>query len=1057
VSKEPGLERTIKEYEPTDAQGVAEMWNACDPLWPDGFTAGIPFTAERIRLWHEYDKSLATFVAMAEGKAVGYCSLHAFWSGENAAYVGLLGVHPDALSRGLGKALLLKCVERTCQVDRERLDLHTWPGNERAMPPYKKTGFFWVPETWVYMQNYIPLILKAFPDYFADTDWYECFQREVTMAADDVVEDGVGLYPYRWKKDGQQLTVWIDRAARGMCGFETNELLVRCSVEGGQVIGGLPARVRWTLVNKGGDPLPVTIVARGSEKAKLEKDMALSLVGQAQLEAQLTTEPDFSSDWKDDRTAAVTTTLFLGDRPFTLKAGVVGRPAIAVETEPSSLSCLPGRPEPVYLRLHNHLSESASAQIGMATEPGLSSDLTAAQVELPAESLTGLPLSLTAEEAGVHTLRVQPILLNRDEPWDLKPTELRVVAPPIGGVAGYLRGEQGLLENESLRVTVSSREGGKLRVFHKASGRRMVEQGLNVGPPFWPSDVDWKTFPLRLEEEAGRMRATVSITSDAFPGLTIERSVSLSANPLIAIRHTLINSSSAPVEIQLLLGHNSGQWQAGEVALPLREGLVVDSWPGFPDWRDPADQRLDAFSEGWASLTRFAQTLGFLWADAERIEFGDWEQPYFALKPLTIPAQAHLTAPDFYLFAGPGNWQPVREAWKRLLAPEDKPRLLRPQPSFQVRTVPQPLVLMDGQGTGSLEITSLHSRRLEVDLEVDAPETWSAEVDGTHFSPVYRGQPARTTLRVHAPRPEPGIDQAILRVRTPAWEDGFPIALLSLGSGQEVKLAEGEREGQQVIEVDNDWMRFAVAPGFRGKVIALEHGGANHLWSSFPTPGSWSWARPWYGGLGPLMRGGERPLWFFDAETQIEESFDAQPLAPSSVTPMSSGIPWAGVQLRTTLQHRDLRGLQLELDYLTVGRSNLLAVITRLINPTTAPFRVSYRLDTALRLGGSVEDARLHRTWGPASKRLVNQVWDYPSGDWAAVESPSTGLWAVMVNGSQGCQVETMDMAHYGAHLGNALQGLLPPESTTEAVTFLVLTQDPQQARLYAALRDMAP
>ena len=51
MSKEPGLERIIKEYEPTDAQGVAEMWNACDPLWPDGFTAGVPFTAERIRLW----------------------------------------------------------------------------------------------------------------------------------------------------------------------------------------------------------------------------------------------------------------------------------------------------------------------------------------------------------------------------------------------------------------------------------------------------------------------------------------------------------------------------------------------------------------------------------------------------------------------------------------------------------------------------------------------------------------------------------------------------------------------------------------------------------------------------------------------------------------------------------------------------------------------------------------------------------------------------------------------------------------------------------------------
>jgi len=1072
VSEGSDVEWHIKEYEPTDAEGLAEMWNACDPLWPGGFTGGVPFTAEDIRLWHEHERSLATFIVVADRKPVGYCSLHSIWTVENAAYVGLLGLHPDYLNRGLGKALLLKCVERTCQVGRERLDLHTWSGNERAMPPYKKTGFFWVPETWVYMQNYIPLILKEFPDYFADTDWYEYFQRDLAQAPDDVVEDGVGLYPYCWEKDGRHLAVWIDRAARGMCGFETNEFLVRCSVvcpactcsgtggrqarEGGRVIGGLPARVRWMLVNKRDEPLPVTLVARGTEKAKLEKEMTLSLVGQAQLEAELTTEPDFSSDWKDEHTATVTTTLFLGKHTFTLKAGVVGRPAVTIEAEPASLSCLPGRTQPAYLRLRNHLPERVRAQIGIATDPGLSCDPTSAQVELPAEGVAGLPLVLTAEEAGVHTLRAQPILPHREEPMALKPTELKVIAPPVGGVAGYLRGEQALLENESLRVTVSGKKGGQMKVIHKASGRQMVQQSLAAGSPFWPSDMEWKTFPLRLEEAAGLLRATVSMTTDAFPGLIIERSVTLSASPLIVLRHTLINSSSEPQKIQLLLAHNSGEWRAGEIALPLREGLVIERWPGFPDWRDPASQRAEAFAEGWFSLTRFAQTVGFLWAQADRIEFGEWEQPHFTLKPLTIPAQGHLTAPDFYLYAGPGRWQGVREAWRRLLAPQAEAQHPQPQPSFQVRTVPQPLLLMDGQGTGSLEITSFHSRRVDVDLEVDAPGEWSVEVDRTHFPQVHRGQSAQTAIRARAPSTEPSIAQARVRIQTPAWDSDSPIALLSLGSRQEVKLAELERDGQRVIEVDNGWMRFAVAPAFRGTVIALEHGGTNHLWSSFPTPGSWCWASPWYGGLGPLIRGGEGHLGFFDTETQTEESFDYQLLAPGSVTLGPSEIPWAGVRVRSELKHRDLRGLKLELDYLTVGRSNLLAVVSRLINPTTAPFRVSYRVDAALRLGGSVEDARLHRSQGPASKRLVNQSWEYPSGDWAGVESRSAGLWAVMVNGSRGCQVQTLDMAQYGAHLGNAFRGLLPPESRTEVLTFLVLTHDPHQARLYAALRDMA-
>ena len=880
----------------------------------------------------------------------------------------------------------------------------------------------------------------------------------------------VGVYPYRWEKDGRHLTVWIDRAARGICGFETDELLVRCGVEGGRVIGGLPARVKWTLVNKGGDPLPVTLVAKGSEKAKLEKKMTLSLTGRAHLEAELTTEPDFSSDWKDKHTAAVTTTLFLGERAFTLKAGVVGRPAVEVEIEPAPPSCLPGRPQPVHLRLRNNLSEKVRAQIGITTDPGLNCDLTSAQVELPAKGLAGLPLALTTEEAGVHTLQVQPTLLHREERLALKPTELKVLAPPIGGVAGYLRGEQALLENESLRVTVSGKEGGKLKVTHKASGRQMVEQSLTVGPPFWPSDMEWKTFPLRLEEEAGRLKATVSMTTDAFSGLTIERSVTLSASPLICLRHTLVNSSSEPLEVQLLLAHNSGPWQMGEIALPLREGLIVERRPGFPDWHDPASQRAEGFIEEWASLTRFSQTVGFLWADAERVQFGEWNWPHFTLKPLIIPAQGHLTAPDFYLYAGPGGWQSVREAWRRLLAPRAEAQHPQPHPSFQIRTVPQPLVLMDGQGTGSLEITSFHSRPLEVDLEVDGPGEWSVEVDRIHFPQVRRGQSVQGAICVHALNSEPSIAQACARIQTPAWEGDFPITLLSLGSCQGVGdcgalagdhrgsplLTEVECEGQQVIQVDNGWMRFVVAPQFRGTVIALEHQGENHLWSSFPTPGSWCWARPWYGGLGPLIRGGGGHLYFFGTETQVEECFDHQLLAPGSVTLGPSEVPWTGVRVRSGLQHRGLRGLELELDYLTVGQSNVLAVVSRIINPTTAPFRVSYRLDAALRLGGSAEDARLHCSHGPASKQLVNQSWDYPSGDWAAVESPSAGLWVAMANGTRGCQVQALNMAQYGAHVGNTFRGLLPPESRTEVITFLVLTHSPQQARLYAALGDMA-
>ena len=53
---------------------------------------------------------------------------------------------------------------------------------------------------------------------------------------------------------------------------------------------------------------------------------------------------------------------------------------------------------------------------------------------------------------------------------------------------------------------------------------------------------------------------------------------------------------------------------SGEVALPLREGLVVERYPGFPDWHDLTNQGTEAFAEGWASLTRSVWTLCCGWA-----------------------------------------------------------------------------------------------------------------------------------------------------------------------------------------------------------------------------------------------------------------------------------------------------------------------------------------------------------------------------------------------------------------------------------------------------------
>lgn len=148
------MEYRIRPYEPEDAQAVARMWNESLEAWPMAFGGGTPFTAERVRDWLAETRLLSCEIAVAEdGRVLGLCELVPSPKGPEASHIYLLNVDPAYHGSGVGKSLLRRAVERSVILGFRRLDLDTWPANLKAIPLYKRCGFFWVPRTAVYMQN----------------------------------------------------------------------------------------------------------------------------------------------------------------------------------------------------------------------------------------------------------------------------------------------------------------------------------------------------------------------------------------------------------------------------------------------------------------------------------------------------------------------------------------------------------------------------------------------------------------------------------------------------------------------------------------------------------------------------------------------------------------------------------------------------------------------------------------------------------------------------------------------------------------------------------------
>ncbi len=87
-----------------------------------------------------------------------------------------------------------------------------------------------------------------------------------------------------------------------------------------------------------------------------------------------------------------------------------------------------------------------------------------------------------------------------------------------------------------------------------------------------------------------------------------------------------------------------------------------------------------------------------------------------------------------------------------------------------------------------------------------------------------------------------------------------------------------------------------------------------------------------------------------------EETFDAAPFEVAD----ACGLPWRGVQLTAELAREGFAGPRAEIAYLTVSGSNVLKVVYRLVNETSAHRRAASGLMAFWQVDGQHDNAVLH-------------------------------------------------------------------------------------------------
>ncbi len=1048
---------TIHDYDHRFDAGLAVMWNESDDQWPGTFTDGVPLTEERVREWMDRIEVLMRMIVVEDetGKVVGYGDLWDTAVRPKSCYVALLNVHPEHQGRSLARRMLVRMVDWAVENGYDRITIGTWPANLKAMPLYKKVGFFWKPDTTVYMENYLPAarLLPAAQDFFAHHDWYRTYDREL-----DQVEDGsphphtgnMKVYTLRWQDGDGYLETVFDRNAQALTGIETPEWAVFARALEPEPGEGICYPFEWEIRNKTDQVLPVRLQAEADEGIDLCCEAAFELLpGSSRiLREEFRVEPGapkYKGHHDDVQTPKVRTEVQLNGTPLELGTGLRYSPALELSLYPAEATLTPGVLQTVHIQLHNRTKLDLEGALELDLPEGLQADWNRQTFSAPPEGFAGLPVVLTAEKAGYYPLNVRA---ETDATGVLSPKLLPVTAPELGGWTAGQGDEELLLENDFFRVTAKSRAGEAVifnKDLHEEDARLMEE----IGPAYVPWDLHEQEYDLHLETTGGEAKAVMTVRSTRFPGVVVGREISVNASPLIKVSVWVTNNSEQAYEglhlrPHVRVAHENRRW----IAVPLKEGIVVEHGSQFGNTEEDLPKSLDRYSETWIGYDDQNRAIGMIWQEGRMKEILNEEGRHFMIfeTPL-LPGETRHIAP-LYFYSGPGDWRAVQQAWRRLSGAAAARSFVTSD--TEVRThlaIPQdiqPLVTLEKHVETRLRVETTREYKLTGSINIRPPQGWkvrpakmSFEIDNEH--------PKEMALRLEAHNEvAPGAYAGDIVFESQVYDRKEPFPVILLGDNTEKVSIRPLKDDRYAIE--NGAGRWTVAPGFHAGVTSWleKDSDTNHLYTTYPEDGEWSWLKPAFGGIRPVLYDPNQDSGW--PGKLHEENFTASPVSGQD----ELGLEWSGVRLAAEMRAERFKGLKVELDYLTLPGSNVLKTVFRMNNTTPVHRKVMIGWLTFIQVDGDYSNSVLH-TLDYVRKRTPHSSWGLHDR-WAAVENPETGRALAVVPAGGACLLQAIDMGVFGAHVFVREISDVPPSKTVEESAFFALAGTVEEARLYKDL-----
>jgi GNAT superfamily N-acetyltransferase len=945
-------------YENNHAKGVATMWSESREGWPPGFLGASEFTAESVEMEEQSSGKLFTVLALDGDRVVGFCRTTPYGGEPDAAYVALVNVVPDLHGKKIGKRLLLDAVERTAERGYYRIDLHTWPANLKAMPLYKKTGFFWVPDTMVYMQNYMPFLIgrPEFREFLEGESWYNIFERELTVEPDEQkTASGREIFRYRFVIKDRFFEAEFDRRGRILCSINAPGLTASIGREVGKIFFG-----KEVSINLAGDSLPDRIDLKSHEYLSAPLSVTLD---EAISGFQIVHEPVAIPVPERDRSPRVSAVI-PGKSPLELGLGIRAE-------EPVSLLSPPVR------RIRQGQSELELDLRKLAVADSVTVLISFNGEKFPEKKFRleksifqRIRIPIPELPNGIHELALRFKLFDQCGAEE----KLILVCGPFTDVPeSRITRKSAVIVGRDISLEIS-RTGASATVWgHSMDDRpsRLGWIGLYAGPPYWNSDLPHQLYGFKLDGNI----VYASTVWPTRPGMEHECWFRLGHAGFIEAGNSVSNGTDSIQKIKFSTGWSGSHiFEPRTDAIPLKEGIYTGMriYNQIPDFEEDLPRKVDDLGAPWFANSGNSRSI--------IVYFPDWPVLHYnrpETREIVINPGESAKSPIFRMFVTEGDYDSLFREVQSLgweLGETEK--------RFGFINDNITPVLRDGAEV-QLSHHLLGKRKASITLDGKVLSEGSVS-KGTSISSAISGSGFSEIGLVMAER-----------------ENVYPVLILP-ETVESTELL--EEDG--ILVLQNERMKALLDPTEFGHVFSLKLDDVEFLMSSHPGPSDFAWEKPWFGGIVPRVNDFHEKPFRLDTIKPVWNRFELE----------TNGLTEKGWELRWTIDHKKYGSLLLTW---RVSMFPGVPVIRTRFCPEALHETYSggeFDVRGFLSPGGEHENA----VFSSQSEPLLLQgrkhagSWSFV-GDWARVETPGKGF--VEAYSLEKGIFFSEDYAEHGCHL----------------------------------------